>query len=153
MPQNAVNGYGSTLMGIGFPSLVNMGGAYFAAQGAMVGSTTAVRVHGYLNGLPAGDSNWLMNISTTPQWLDMSVLTNVDRIVVESIPTYQGVAGYYGMDDLTYEPIPEPATMTLLCGSGLALLLARRRRPLNPRRSERPELYVTPLCLQFRRSR
>ena len=47
-PHNAINGWGSTLIGIGFPQPVNVLGAYFAAQGVSYTQTTGVRVHGYL---------------------------------------------------------------------------------------------------------
>jgi hypothetical protein len=56
----------------------------------------------------------------------MSVLTNVDRILFESVSATPGV-GVYGLDDLTFTPIPEPAGLGML-GFVSAALMARRRR-------------------------
>jgi hypothetical protein len=126
-PINVVNGGGSTLAGITFPTPVAMGGGYVAVQGN--GSNlwaTSVCVHGYLAGQEVATTNWLTSITTTPAWLDMSVLTNVDRIVFESSGTTPGVAGF-GLDDLTFTPIPEPASLAALGFVGAGLLRRRRR--------------------------
>jgi hypothetical protein len=127
-PLNIDNGQASTLMGIGFPSPVDMGGAYFAVQGNPSSVwATAIRIHGYYLGAETGTTTWLAPITTTPAWLDMSILTSVDRVVVEAAPGAEGV-GAYGMDDLTFTYVPEPAGISLgLLGLG-GLLLRRNRR-------------------------
>ena len=65
-------------------------------------------------------------IGTTPAWFDMSALTNVDRIVFEAPAAFQGQA-YYGLDDLTFTYVPEPAALALV-GVALAGTMLRRRR-------------------------
>ncbi len=118
---NLTNGWGSTLIGIKFPTIVNVEGAYFAGQGNDFNWTTGVRVHGYLDNEEIAITNWFTNIDKSPDWFAMN-LYNVDRIVVESIPVNNG-GGWYGMDDLTFTP--EPATVLLL---GLGGLFLRRKR-------------------------
>ncbi len=46
----AMNAYGATLLGIGFPGRVNVSGAWMSSQAAPIGRTTGVRVHGYRSG-------------------------------------------------------------------------------------------------------
>ncbi|MDO8585417.1 MAG: PEP-CTERM sorting domain-containing protein [Armatimonadota bacterium] len=121
-----MNAYGSTLMGIGFPIVVNVTGAYFAAQGAPIGWTTGLRVHGYRSGLEVGVTDWFTDIDTQSDWFAIG-LNNVDRIVVESVPVLEG-GGIYAMDDFTYEPVPEPSSIiTLVFGIASAAGLLRRR--------------------------
>lgn len=121
-PNNVVNGFGATLMGIGFPTKVDVLGAYFAGQGAEVGWTTGIRVHGYREGMMVATTPWFNDIDAHPDWFAIN-LSSVDRIVIESIPVFEG-AGYYNMDDLTY--IPEPTTVLLLALGGVTLLRKRR---------------------------
>ena len=117
--RNIINAWGSTLMGIQFPGVVDVSGAFFAAQGTGSGITSGVRVHGYLGGIEVSTTGWFANIDETPDWFAMNAF-GVDRIVVESVPTSNG-GGWYGMDDLTFEVVPEPATMTILAIGGLLL--------------------------------
>ncbi len=119
-----VNGYGSTLMGIRFTNAVDVEGAYFAVQGESNGWTPAIRAHGYLNGVETATTPWLGNISATPEWLAMS-FSGVNRIVIESVPVFNNVAGWYGMDDLTFALVPEPTSIALLALGAFAFL--RRR--------------------------
>jgi hypothetical protein len=125
----AINAWGCSLLGIGFQGLVNVNGAYFAQQGAYY-HTTGVRVHGYRFGTEVEVTDWFTDIDTHSDWFAMN-LYNVDRIVVEAIPVYQGGGGYE-MDDFTYEPVPEPSSLLLL-GSGALCLLGRRRFHIRPR--------------------
>ena len=90
---------------------MNMDGAYVAGQGGFW--TTGVRVHGYRDGTEINATSWFTNIGSTPIWFDMSALADVDRIVFESIPVFEG-GGYFGMDNLTFTAIPEPAAPAVL---------------------------------------
>ena len=125
-PYSIINGWGASLMGISFPTTVNVSGAYFAGAISQTLWTSSVRVHGYLTGTEVATTNWFTNIDSTPDWFAVN-LSGVDRIVVESIPKPRvGLPSisWYSMDDLTYE-IPEPATL-LLFGAG-AVLLRRKQ--------------------------
>jgi hypothetical protein len=125
-PNNIINSFGSSMMGIGFPSPVDMSGSYIATQGGSAGMPQRVRVHGYLAGQEVGTTGWFTQISTTPAWFDMTGLTNVNRIVFEAPP--MGLAlSYYGIDDLTFTPIPEPAGLAALGFVGAGLMTRRRR--------------------------
>jgi len=125
-PRDVVNGWGCSQIGISFPGVVDMGGAYIAGQGNGP-FTSALRVHGYRNGLEVSDTDWFRSITTTPAWFDMSALANVDRIVFESVVVYQNT-GVYGLDDLTFTYIPEPAGLAALSFAAAALLARRRRK-------------------------
>ncbi len=138
-PRNIVNAGGSTLLGILFPIASDVTGAYVAVQGNVsIAWTTGLRVHGYNSGQEVAATDWFTTISTTPAWFDMSALTNVDRIVFESIPVYENT-GYYGLDDLTFTYVPEPASLSLLALGGLVLW--RRRSPSRKARSSRRRPY------------
>jgi hypothetical protein len=115
-PQNAINLWGCTLLGIGFPTQVDVSGAYFAGQGSEANWTNKVRVHGYRNGSEIATTDWFTDIDSHPDWFAMN-LTQVDRIVIESNPVWNG-GGWYGMDNLTYD-VPEPATICLFAIAGL----------------------------------
>ncbi|MEW6199874.1 MAG: hypothetical protein AB1601_14575 [Planctomycetota bacterium] len=97
---NAVNKWGDTRMGIGFPQPVTVHGAYFAGQAGEGVWTPGVRVAGYRDGQLVGQTGWLSQIGREPRWLEMN-LAGVDRIEVVAVPAYLG-GGWYGMDDLTY---------------------------------------------------
>jgi hypothetical protein len=125
-PHNIVNGNGSTSIGIGFPSAVDVSGAYVAVQGnAQTAWTQNLVVHGYRAGQAVVATTPFTTITTTPAWFDMSVLTNVDRILFEASPPFLNQS-YFGMDDLTFTYIPEPAGVSLLALG--ALVLRRNRR-------------------------
>jgi hypothetical protein len=129
-PYSIINGWGASLMGITFPTTVDVSGAYFA--GAIMEDlwTSSVRVHGYLSGAEVSVTDWFTDIDTTPDWFAIN-LSGVDRIVAESIPiprqSYPAIS-WYSMDDLTYTVVPEPGTIMLL---GLGGMFLRRRRSRN----------------------
>ncbi len=64
-------------------------------------------------------------LDVQPDWFAIN-LAGVDRIVSESQPVNQG-GGWFGMDDLTYEAVPEPH-QAMLVTLGLFGFAARRRR-------------------------
>jgi len=97
-----MNKWGDTRMGIGFPDAVTVRGAYFAGQGAGPGVwAPRLRAAGFRLGKLVSISPWLEGIGAEPKWLEMNFV-GVDRIVIEAEAAFEG-AGYYAMDDLTYE--------------------------------------------------
>jgi hypothetical protein len=111
-PNVLADGFAATLMGIGFPSPVNMEGVFVAGIGNSPTLWYSVRAHGYLGGTETGVSP-LAGVTTTPYWLDLSMLANVDRIVFESMAPPRDPVGIYSLDDLTFTYIPEPAGIAL----------------------------------------
>jgi hypothetical protein len=100
---NVINKWGDTKMGIAFPTIVDIHGAWFAGQGGSEDIwTTRIRAIGYLNGKHTQTTDWFENIDNTPAWFSMN-LQDVDRIVIEATPVFNG-AGWYAMDDFTYTP-------------------------------------------------
>jgi hypothetical protein len=69
-----------------------------------------------LNGVNVRDAGW----------------TYVSTIVTAGLPasylglTFQNVPGYFELDDVSVDPVPEPGAL-ILCGSGLGLLILLRR--------------------------
>lgn len=97
---HAVNKWGDTCMGIGFPDLVNVHGAFFAAHGDQGVRTTGVRVLGYRAGRLVQQTDWLDQLETDPVWFTLD-LRAVDRMEIISVPVHGG-GGWYALDDLTY---------------------------------------------------
>jgi hypothetical protein len=125
-PNVLADGFAATLMGIGFPSPVNMDGVFVAGIGNAPTLWYSIRAHGYLGGTETNVTP-LAGVTTTPYWFDLSTLNNVDRIVFESMAPPADPVGIYSLDDLTFTYIPEPAGVSLLAVGGL--LLWRRSRP------------------------
>jgi hypothetical protein len=100
---NVINEWGDTRMGIAFPTIVDIKGAWFAGQGGGKGVwASSICVIGYHNGEQVGTKNWFEDIGDSPTWFAMN-LQDVDRIVIEATPGLNG-AGWYAMDDFTYTP-------------------------------------------------
>jgi hypothetical protein len=100
---NAINKWGDTKMGISFPTKVDLHGAWFAGQGEGEGVwTKSIRVFGYYENELTQTTDWFDDIGDTASWFEMN-LQDIDRIVIEATPVYNG-AGWYAMDDLTYTP-------------------------------------------------
>jgi hypothetical protein len=97
---NVVNKWGDPRMGIGFPTVVDVQGAYFSGQAGAGAWTTGLRAIGYLNDVVAQETDWFWDISDEPTWFPMD-LRGVDRIEIIAVPVVNG-AGWYAMDDLTY---------------------------------------------------
>lgn len=101
---NVVNKWGDTNMGVGFPGLVNVNGAYFAGQGGEGVWTRGIRVIGYRQGREVGQTPLFTDISDEPAWMDIN-LRGVDRIEIVATAVFNG-GGWYAMDDLTFTTIP-----------------------------------------------
>jgi hypothetical protein len=102
---NAVNKWGDTRMGIGFPGAADVQGAYFAGQAASGAWTPAVRAIGYFHGEQVGETAWFDQLGSEPQWFAMN-LHKIDRLEIVSQPVLNG-GGWYGLDDLTYTLLPD----------------------------------------------
>ncbi len=103
---NVVNKWGDPRMGIGFPSPVDVHGAFFAGQADKGVWTTGIRAIGYRDCQVVQETDWFHDIGAEPRWFAMD-LRNVDLIEIESVPVLSG-GGWYGMDDFTYSPVPGP---------------------------------------------
>ncbi|KYK29798.1 hypothetical protein AYK20_00245 [Thermoplasmatales archaeon SG8-52-1] len=96
-----INKWGDPKMGISFPTEVDVHGAWFAGQGGGEGAwAKSIRVLGYLNNEITQITDWFEDIDETPSYFSMN-LQDVNRIVIEATPVYNG-AGWYAMDDFTY---------------------------------------------------
>ena len=103
---NVVNTWGDTRMGIGFPTRVDVQGAWFAGQASEGAWTPGLRAVGYRGGQAVQETEWFRSIGAAPRWMAMN-LKDVDRIEIVALPALNG-GGWYGMDDLTYTPRVEP---------------------------------------------
>jgi PEP-CTERM motif len=127
-PNYVYDAFGPNNLWFSFPTPVNFVGAWFArAQSIADYQAEQVRVYDDLGNVSA----WL-DLSVAPAFLEAdfagSTTIYVERRggVGASAPSL-GNGRWYSMDDVTYEPVPEPATLLLL-GSGLVGLTRRRRR-------------------------
>jgi hypothetical protein len=109
---HAVNKWGDTRMGIGFPARVDVVGAYFAGQAAAGAWTPAVRALGYRDGALVQETDWFDGIGDTPRWVPLD-LRGVDRIEIISVPVLRG-GGWYALDDLTYVTTGQGQTQTVV---------------------------------------
>jgi hypothetical protein len=101
---------------------------YVAVQGNASDSWAGgLQVHGFSNGVEVALSSPFAPITTTPAWFDLSSLPPVDRIVIYALgaPPPEPV-GVYGLDDLTFTYVPEPAGISLGLLALGGLLLRRR---------------------------
>ncbi|MBU0719646.1 MAG: hypothetical protein KJ749_15485, partial [Planctomycetes bacterium] len=98
--KHIINKWGDTRIGIGFPELVDVHGAYFAGQSGRGVWTTGIVAIGYRRGIEVDRTARFTAIAKDPAWFAMD-LCGVDRIVIESEAVVQG-GGWYAMDDLTY---------------------------------------------------
>jgi hypothetical protein len=126
--KNISNSWGCTQISFRFPTNTfehgaAVAGAYFAVQGYLSNWAQAVQAKGYKDGEEVWTSS-LLYLNTSPQWLAMSEIP-VDKVIIFTIPKEGKNYGYFGMDDLTLEVVPEPITLLLLT---LGTTLLRRRK-------------------------
>ena len=101
----ATNKWGDTRMGIAFPELVTVEGMHVSGQAASGVWTTGLRIIGYRAGREVGCTDWFEGISDQPAWFEIG-LRDVDRIVFEARPVFEGAA-WYAIDDFTYVTMDE----------------------------------------------
>lgn len=94
------NQWGDPSVGIGFGGDVDVSEAWIASQGGRGAWAEAVRVVGFRGDAEVAATDWLENVSETPQRLAIS-FDDVDRIVFEARPGATGAA-FFSMDDLTF---------------------------------------------------
>jgi len=102
---NLVNEWGSTSMGISFPTSVDFDGAFVAGQGEPQLWTPCLRAIGYRGGAEVAISDWFTAIDAAPVWFQIG-FENVDRVVFEAAPAVSS-AGWYALDDLSYTVRPQ----------------------------------------------
>ena len=93
--------WGDTSMGIGFGGEVNLSGVWIGGHMDRNAWTPGVRAVGFRGGVEVGSTGWFGEVGGPPAWFAID-LTGIDRVVFESKAVYQG-AGFYGIDDLTFE--------------------------------------------------
>lgn len=99
-----------------FGSDVTFDGAWFAGM-----TTTTVSFDLYDDGnLVASSSS--MGLSDVPTWLSSGYAGPVDKVQVVS-----NAYGYFVMDDVTFNAVPEPASLVALAGGALVALRRRRK--------------------------
>lgn len=136
--QGLVNGFGSSELSISFPQLVEVQGMLAAGQGTPPFTASGIRFHGYLNSQPVADSDWFRNlVRYQPVWLPLN-FPPIDKLIVEADASSNAVAegklwGAYRLDDFTYVPVPEPATLTATFALLPLLFLGHRLHHCRPR--------------------
>ncbi|MEW6249434.1 MAG: hypothetical protein AB1716_02225, partial [Planctomycetota bacterium] len=105
--RHAVNKWGDTRMGIGFPAVVEVRGAWIAGQAGPGVWPPAVQAIGYRSGEVVAATEWFRALGPAPQWFGMD-LRGVDRIEIVAEPRLHGAA-WYALDDLTFTLDPDGA--------------------------------------------
>ncbi len=94
------NKWGDTVMGIGFPTLVDVDGAWVAGQAGDGVWPTTLRVRAFREGAEVALGEPFEGLTDEPQWLALD-FSSVDRIVFEAQPRVGGAA-WFALDDLTF---------------------------------------------------
>lgn len=125
-----VNEWGVRQLGFTFDSgLAHFHGAYFAVHGKVESQMAPlIGFVGYRKGKTVYLSQ-LLQPTTVPTFLPAN-FKNVDRVEIIAAAGSNGSGGWYNMDDLTYTPVPEHASVVILgvAGGAFGLRLVRARR-------------------------
>ena len=100
----ATNKWGDTRMGIGFGASVDLVGAWISGQGGRGAWAPALQVIGYRDGEEVARTAWFDDVDDEPSWFAID-LEGVDRVELVAKPAIKG-AGFYALDDLTFERAP-----------------------------------------------
>lgn len=100
--RHVINRWGDTNLGVGFPGLVDLQGAWLAGQGTLGSWTTGVQAVGFRGGVEVARTGWFESIGPAPAWFEMG-LQDVDRVELHARAVIEG-AGWYALDDLTFQP-------------------------------------------------
>lgn len=95
-----MNRWGDTRMGIGFPDVVDVEGAWVAGQSSAGAWADGLRAIGFRDGEEVARTDWFEKLEATPTWFEMQLM-GVDRIEIVARPVIDG-AGWYALDDLTF---------------------------------------------------
>lgn len=98
--RHVINRWGDTNLGLGFPTQVDLQGAWLAGQGTLGSWTSGVQVVGFRNGVEVERTQWFETIGAAPAWFEIS-LEDVDRVEFHARAVIEG-SGWYALDDLTF---------------------------------------------------
>jgi hypothetical protein len=96
----AFNKWGDTRMGIGFKSVVDVDGAWFAGQGGEEAWAAAIQIVGYRAGSEVARTAWFEDVDETPSYFAMN-LKSVDRVEILAKASLES-SGWYALDDLAF---------------------------------------------------
>ncbi len=98
-----MNKWGAARMAIGFPSRVDLHGAFVAGHGDPAQAATCLRAIGYRDGQRVQVTGWFVGLTAEPEWLEFD-LAGIDRVELEALPVNHNAA-WYGLDDLSFTPV------------------------------------------------
>lgn len=98
--RHVINRWGDTNLGLGFPTEVDLQGAWLAGQGTLGSWTSGVRVIGFRDGVEVARTEWFQAIGAAPAWFEIG-LQDVDRVEFHARAVIEG-SGWYALDDLTF---------------------------------------------------
>jgi len=124
-PNFAYGGNDTATLTVSSVDPFNFLGAQFASWQGGQGLANSVAVRGYLGANLVGT----VSMGLLPAWAPLSGgIAGVDRLEFSTNLGTGMSAGYFRMDNLNYEPVPEPLTLLLIGGGLLAFGGLRRRK-------------------------
>jgi hypothetical protein len=103
---HAINEWGDTRMGIGFPGRAHVRGVWIAGQASPGAWADGLRALGFRDGRLVAQTEWFESLSATPTYWEID-LDEVDRIEIEARAVLDG-GGWYALDDLSYALVSAP---------------------------------------------
>jgi len=97
----ATNAWGDARMGVGFGGAVDLEGVFALAHGTRGAWARGLQVVGYRDGREVARTEWTGELGEAPVWLAID-FAGVHRVEFLAKPAFDG-AGFYGIDDLTFE--------------------------------------------------